>query len=39
MGLELPICREVGERHGGSARVQSEEGEGATFTTRLSLER
>jgi two-component system, OmpR family, phosphate regulon sensor histidine kinase PhoR len=36
-GLGLSIVRHVVENHGGSVRVQSELGEGSTFTVRLPL--
>jgi len=34
-GLGLPICREVVARHGGTIRVDSKVGKGATFTVSL----
>ena len=34
-GLGLPIVRALAEAHGGSASVESKEGEGATVTVRL----
>ncbi|HEX6655902.1 MAG TPA: GAF domain-containing sensor histidine kinase, partial [Candidatus Limnocylindria bacterium] len=35
LGLGLYICRQVAEEHGGGMRVESNVGEGATFTARL----
>jgi two-component system, LuxR family, sensor kinase FixL len=35
MGLGLPISREIIEKHGGTIRVHSAPGEGATFTVQL----
>jgi signal transduction histidine kinase len=34
-GMGLTICRKIVERHGGSIRVESESGKGATFIIRL----
>jgi PAS domain S-box-containing protein len=36
-GLGLSISREIVEQHGGSISVESQEGEGSTFTIRLAL--
>ncbi|MBN1313551.1 MAG: PAS domain S-box protein [Anaerolineae bacterium] len=36
-GLGLPICREVVARHGGTIRVESKAGKGATFIVSLPL--
>jgi two-component system, NtrC family, sensor kinase len=37
MGLGLPICRQIVDRHGGRLSVESEPGAGAAFTLRLPL--
>ena len=34
-GIGLAVCRRITERHGGSIRAKSEEGEGATFIVTL----
>jgi signal transduction histidine kinase len=36
-GLGLSICHDIVTRHGGSIRVKSKEGRGATFTVTLPL--
>jgi signal transduction histidine kinase len=36
-GLGLSICHDIVTRHGGSIRVESKEGQGATFTVTLPL--
>ncbi|MCA9018434.1 MAG: sensor histidine kinase, partial [Planctomycetaceae bacterium] len=36
VGLGLTICRKIAEQHGGQIRVESSEGEGATFVVLLS---
>lgn len=37
MGIGLALARQLAEAHGGTLTVQSEEGEGATFTLNLPL--
>ncbi len=37
MGIGLYLVREIVTRHGGAVTVESEEGQGATFTVRLPL--
>lgn len=39
LGLGLPICREIVERHGGFIRVVSRDGEGTSFRVNLPLEK
>jgi hypothetical protein len=36
-GIGLATARQVVEQHGGDIRVDSEEGQGSTFTVRLPL--
>ena len=37
-GLGLPLVKEIAERHGGQVRLESEPGQGATFTIQLPLQ-
>jgi len=37
LGLGLSISNDIVQRHGGTVRVESEPGQGATFTVRLPL--
>ncbi|GAB3677488.1 hypothetical protein GCM10028856_36840 [Halopiger thermotolerans] len=34
-GLGLALCQRIAERHGGDIRVESEPGEGSTFSVTL----
>jgi PAS domain S-box-containing protein len=38
MGLGLPICKRIIEKHGGSITVESKVGEGSTFTVNLPIQ-
>jgi signal transduction histidine kinase len=38
VGLGLPIIQQIVERHGGSVEVQSQPGQGTTFTLWLPTE-
>ncbi len=38
-GIDLSVVKRIVERHGGSIKVRSEEGRGASFTLRFPLER
>jgi signal transduction histidine kinase len=37
IGMGLPICKRFVESHGGSIKVESEEGKGSTFTVKLPI--
>jgi len=38
-GMGLPVCKKFVGIHGGSIKVESEEGEGLAFTVKLPIQR